>query len=141
MTTLDDEPAGIVEPANARKEFAWSGGKCRVPMWMMGTPAGFCGEPANGPQLPREVLREQRGWQRGDMPYCFGPCCPNHGGPKDGDPILFMDGTTERGYPMWFAVMPGFVNLQESPAGFSGDPMKAIANLRSAIAGEAPRHD
>jgi hypothetical protein len=30
--------------------------------------------------------------------------------------------------------MPDFVNLQESPAGFSGDPIEAIAELRSAIA-------
>lgn len=111
----------------------WKGGKCRVPMWMGGCPSGFCGEPANGPQLPREVLFE-RGWQRGDAPYCFGPCCPNHGGPKDGEPIVFRDGLTEGGRPMYCAVMPGFENLQESPAGFDGDGRRAILNLKAAIA-------
>ena len=103
-------------------------------MWMMGAPAGFCGEPANGPQLPLKVLAWTRAWRAEDRPYCHGPCCPKHGGPKAGEPILFMDGTTERGYPMWCAVMPDFENLQESPAGFDGDPMRAIDALRAAIA-------
>lgn len=111
--------------------FAWDGGRCQVPMWMMGTPAGFCGKEAFGPQLPREILRE-RGWR--DEPYCFGPCCPAHGGPKQGDPIVFQDGLTEQGRPMWCAVMPGFVDLQESEAGFSGNPIQAVVNLRAAIA-------
>lgn len=110
--------------------YAWSGGKCRVPMWMGGCPSGFCGEPANGPQLPYEALNWERGWQRGDAPYCFGPCCPNHGGPKAGEPILFMDGYTEQGRPMWCAVMPDFKNLQESPAGFDGNPNRAVVNLK-----------
>lgn len=110
----------------------WTAGPCRVPMWMMGCPAGHCGEPANGPQLPREILYE-RGWQRGDAPYCFGPCCPKHGGPKAEEPILFMDGQTERGYPMWCAVMPDFEDLQASPAGFDGDPRRAVENLRAAL--------
>lgn len=108
------------------------GGKCRVPMWMGGCPAGFCGEPATGPQLPREVLWE-RGWQRGDAPYCHGPCCPKHGGPKEGEPIVFQDGWTEAGRPMWCAVMPDFEDLQASPAGFDGDARRAIANLRAAM--------
>jgi hypothetical protein len=105
-------------------------------MWMMGTPAGFCGEPANGPQLPREVLRDQRGWFDGG-PYCFGPCCPNHGGPRDGEPILFADGYTERGYRMWCAVMPDFEDLQVSPAGFDENGNVAITKLRSALASPA----
>lgn len=120
----------IVKPA------AWDGGKCRVPLWMMGCPAGFCGDEAFGPQLPQEVLRDQRGWQRGDAPYCFGPCCPVHGGPKKGDPILFQDGLTEQGRPMYCAVMPDFENLQESPAGFDGNGNVAIANLRRAVLSE-----
>ena len=123
MTPLEDRSS---------KHTAWEGGKCRVPMWMGGSPAGYCGAPANGPQLPPEVLRETRGWYDGG-PYCFGPCCPKHGGPRDGEPILFQDGYTERGYRMWCAVMPDFVNLQESPAGFSGDGNAAIANLRTAL--------
>jgi len=116
---------------NQPESYAWSGGKCRVPMWMGGCPAGFCGEPANGPQLPFEVLYQQRNWQRGDAPYCHGPCCPKHGGPKDGEPIVFRDGLTPGGRPMWCAVMPGFENLQESPAGVDGDARVAIRNLNT----------
>lgn len=112
----------------------WKGGKCRVPMWMAGVPAGFCDEHGFGPQLPLEVLSHDRGWN--DSPYCHGPCCPKHGGPKAGDPILFTDGLTSEGRPMWCAVMPDFENLQESPAGYSGNPLEAIAELRAAIAKE-----
>ncbi len=35
---------------------------------------------------------------------------------------------------MWCAVMPDFINLQESPAGFDGNAIRAVANLRAAIA-------
>lgn len=111
---------------------AWTPGRCQVPMWRMGLPAGLCGEPANGPQLPRRLLLLDRGWGPGEVPYCFGPCCPNHGGPKAGEPILFQDGCTKEGRPMWCAVMPDFINLQESPAGFSGDPDAAKAALAKA---------
>jgi hypothetical protein len=109
----------------------WDGGKCRVPMWSGGGPAGFCDAEAFGPQLPKRVLFETRSVRR--PPHCYGPCCPNHGGPRKGEPILFIDGSTERGRPMWCAVMPDFVNLQESPIGFSGDPLKALANLLAEI--------
>jgi hypothetical protein len=115
------------------KPLAWEGGKCRVPMWMMGSPAGFCGNEDFGPQLPREVLRDGRGWHNGSAPYCSGPCCPEHGGPKKGEPIVFQDGLTERGYAMYCAVMPDFEDLQASPAGFDGNGNVAIANLRAAI--------
>ncbi len=115
------------------EKLAWSGGRCRVPMWMGGGPAGFCCEPAFGPQYPREYLASIDGYYMFNRPpYCFGPCCPMHGGPKDGEPILFQDGYTEAGRPMWCAVMPGFENLQESPAGFDGNPIVAVANLRKA---------
>lgn len=113
---------------------AWDGGKCRVPMWMAGFPAGFCDVPANGPQLPMEVLFWSRAWRAEDRPYCFGPCCPNHGGPKDGEPIVFQDGYTEKGRQMWCAVMPDFEDLQISPAGFSGNGNEAIRLLREEIA-------
>lgn len=106
----------------------WQTGKCNVPMWMMGAPAGFCQKPANGPQLPQALLN----WV--NRPYCHGHCCPAHGGPQDGDPIVFQDGCTEEGRQMWCAVMPDFVNLQESPAGFSGNALEAVKNLRAAIA-------
>lgn len=113
----------------------WEGGKCRVPMWCMGVPAGFCDEHGFGPQLPRAVLAQYR---NPDVPYCgVGPCCPGHGGPSEGEPILFMDGTTPDGYPMWCAVYPDFVNLQESPAGFDGNPLVALQNLAAAKSMEA----
>ena len=109
------------------------GGKCRVPMWWgCGMPAGHCGEPAHGPQLPREVLWQKRGIR--DPAFCHGPCCPEHGGPADGEPIVFQGGWTEQGRPMWCAVMPGFRNLQEDAAGFDGDGNRAIAKLRTALA-------
>lgn len=114
-------------------EIPWAKSKCRVPMWMGGLPSGHCGNPTFGPQLPREILWRERNWGRGDAPYCFGPCCPNHGGPKEGNPIIFQDGYTQQGRQMWCAVMPDFINLQESPAGFSGDPIAAIASLNAAL--------
>lgn len=109
----------------------WQKASCRVPMWTMGTPSGYCDKPANGHQLPLAVLEQTRGWR--SSPYCHGHCCPDHGGPRDGDPIVFQDGLTEQGRPMWCAVMPDFEDLHASEAGFSGDPNKAIAELRAAI--------
>jgi hypothetical protein len=115
------------------KLMPWEPSKCRVPMWMGGCPSGHCDAPAFGPQYPLAYIKHLKYWA--DRPaYCFGHACPDHDGPKEGDPIIFEDGTTPEGRQMWCAVMPGFVNLQESPAGFSGDPAKAVANLRAAIA-------
>lgn len=121
----------------SEKPAEWEGGKCRRPMWMYpGIPAGFCGEPAFGPQLPEDGFYAMRGYRR-EMGYCFGPCCPAHGGPNADDPIFFQDGYTPEGRVMWCVVMPGFVNLQESPAGFDGHPARALANLKAAIAAAA----
>ena len=113
---------------------AWAGGKCRVPMWMGGIPAGFCDREAFGPQYPRKYLANADSRYLLDRPaYCVGPCCPEHGGPKEGQPIIFQDGWTPKGAPMWCAVMPGFINLQESEAGFSGNPMRAVELLNAAL--------
>jgi len=102
-------------------------------MWMGGFPAGHCGAPAFGHQHPVEYIRHLCYWA--DRPaFCSGHACPNHGGPKEGDPIIFEDGFTPEGRQMWCAVMPGFINLQESPAGFSGNPAEAVRLLRAAIA-------
>lgn len=118
-----------------KSQAAWEGGKCRVPMWMGGSPSGHCDNDAFGPQYPREVLADKNPRYLLDRPaYCFGPCCPAHGGPAEGEPIVFEDGLTEKGCPMYCAVMPGFINLQESPAGFSGDGRIAIRNLLQAVA-------
>lgn len=120
---------------------AWSVGKCRVPMWMGGSPAGHCGAEAFGPQYPRDYLAAKDGRYLFDRPaYCHGPCCPNHGGPAAGEPIIFQDGLTDKGRPMWCAVMPGFINLQESEAGFSGHPVTAVKNLHAAIAKAGASH-
>ena len=121
------------------QRLAWQGGKCRVPQfWGWGAPAGHCGEAAFGEQLPEAILVRERGFapyraQYGNrIPFCCGPCCPNHGGPKEGEPLFFQDGWTNDGRPMWCAVYPDFENLQESPAGFSGNPFEAREKLIAA---------
>lgn len=111
---------------------AWEPSKCRVPMWMGGGPSGHCGRAAYGHQYPKSYLWQKRSVDR--APYCFGHCCPDHGGPNEGEPIIFEDGYTEQGRSMYCAVMPDFINLQESPAGFSGNPLGAVKNLQEAIA-------
>jgi hypothetical protein len=73
-------------------ELANGVGKCSVPMWMDGCPAGFCDEPAYGPQLPDQTRYGEWGrvWIGGRwcssgifMPaYCSGLACPKHGGPE-----------------------------------------------------------
>lgn len=116
-----------------KTQLPWEPAKCRVPMWMGGCPSGHCDAEAFGPQLPRSVLAQRETRYLIDRPaYCFGHCCPAHGGPRKGEPIIFTDGTTPQGRPMYCAVMPDFVNLQESPAGFSGNPLEALKDLARA---------
>jgi hypothetical protein len=102
----------------------------------MGCPAGFCDDVAYGHQLPGEILRYERNYDReyNRVPYCFGHCCPGHGGPGKDDPRFFTDGITSRGYQMWCCVGPDFENLQESPAGFDGNPFVAREKYRAAQA-------
>lgn len=120
---------------------AWEGGKCRVPMWMGGCPAGFCDDEAFGEQLPSAILYRERHYNRpyNCVPYCFGPCCPGHGGPRNDEPRFFYDGLDERGLAMWCCVGPDFENLQESPAGFSINPFEARNKYLAAQAIEARR--
>lgn len=104
-------------------------GKCSVPMWCMGMPAGFCDQPAFG---ERPACREWRNVHSGEMMredgrysgYVPGLACPGHGGPRV---RTFMDGNA------WCAVKPDFINLQESDAGFGDTREEAIAALDSAI--------
>ncbi len=77
----------------------WGVGKCSVPMWCMGVPAGFCDNDAYGKQLDRFI----------DRAYAPFLACPAHGGPAT---RVFKDGDS------YCAVRPDFVNLQSSPAGF-----------------------
>jgi len=47
-------------------------GKCSVPMWCNGLPAGFCDATAYGPQTSEAIYPG----------YVPGLACPAHGGPK-----------------------------------------------------------
>jgi len=49
-------------------------GKCSVPMWCNGLPAGFCDEPAYGEPTKDGKLRYSG--------YVPGLACYSHGGPK-----------------------------------------------------------
>lgn len=99
-------------------------GRCSVPMWCGGGPAGFCDCPAYGEQPPGKTIRRWDGYEyREDglyAGYVPGLACIAHGGPKV---RTFMDGNA------WCAVRPDFANLQESHAGFGATKDAAIAEL------------
>lgn len=65
-------------------------GRCSVPMWIMGSPAGHCGEKAYGHRPPSRMVmnypagRMVREDGRYDG-YAPGLACPMHGGPKGGE--------------------------------------------------------
>lgn len=71
-------------------------GKCSVPMWMSGCPAGFCDQPASGHRPESKeymdghgTLRRMDGKYAGYVP---GFACPAHGGPPlshYGDPCIY----------------------------------------------------
>ena len=112
--------------------------RCQVPMWSRGCPDGFCGKDAYGSQLPKAILEYERHYGPNNrIPYCHGACCPDHGGPRADEVRVYMDGYTAEGRPMWCAVMPDFINLQESAAGFDGNPLVAKANLAAEIKADA----
>jgi len=58
-------------------------GRCSVPMWQAGCPAGFCDDPAYGKQTA-EYRNRFRGMDpRYHQPaYASGLACPGHGGPS-----------------------------------------------------------
>jgi len=62
-------------------------GKCSVPMWMHGIPAGFCDKPAFGKPVPGKTYRSSSGEEmRFDGKYNgYVPAlaCPAHGGPNE----------------------------------------------------------
>jgi hypothetical protein len=74
-------------------------GKCSVPMWMNGCPAGFCDEPAYGERpVSKEFFNHSRGiMMRQDLKYdgyVPGLACPCHGGPEkplEYDPLDYME--------------------------------------------------
>lgn len=99
-------------------------GRCSVPMWGVGGPAGFCDEPAFGERPDGVTNLRWDGYEWRDdglyAGYVPGLACRCHGGPKT---RAFLDGSA------WCAVLPDFVNLQESPAGFGATPEEARADL------------
>lgn len=110
-------------------------GKCSVPMWMAGCPAGTCGKPAYGVFIPGEMFRDAWNGERRRFDgkwngYVPDLACPRHGGPDKFGPRAFTDGLAETGRPMWCAVYEDFVNLMESPAEFHERPWIAIAELQ-----------
>lgn len=109
-------------------------GKCSVPMWNAYGPSGFCDEPAYGQQYaegsryapPNWSLRDRNGYllqPHLSPPYAPDLCCKAHGGPSI-DAIRFV-----RDGDMWCAFRPGFVNLQESIAGFGPTQAQAEVDL------------
>lgn len=97
-------------------------GKCSVPMWSMGLPAGFCDREAYG-----EPAKTYTHWSSHSNPYVPGLACPGHGGPNI---RIFRDGAS------WCAVRPGFINLQESLSGFGESVEAAISALLAVEQGE-----
>ena len=96
-------------------------GKCSVPMWCNGLPAGFCDRPAYS--LP---IRKVGYYENGKffLQYCPALVCPAHGGKEKPDNVILkMDGN------QWCATYDDFINLQESPAGFGDTQDEAILNL------------
>jgi len=65
------------------KELTNGVGKCSVPMWQGGCPAGFCDAPAYGKQTKKYLDSFKYMNPKYDYPvYCSGLACPNHGGPE-----------------------------------------------------------
>lgn len=102
--------------SNRDKMICGATGKCSVPMWWAGMPAGFCDNPAYGEQYEGSLLPYLYQGPRGkSTPYATGYCCSAHLGPGEAD-IRFI---RENGvFSDWCAFGPDFINLQESVAGF-----------------------
>jgi hypothetical protein len=106
-------------------------GKCSVPMWCNGMPAGFCDKPAYS-----EPIKEVGHWENGVFykQYIPGLACREHGGSDTPeDVVVELDGNE------WCAHFTNFINLQESPAEFSKDKDEAILKLLSCQA--PPQND
>lgn len=115
-------------------------GKCSVPMWQMGTDAGFCDAPAFGVRPP---CAEYPGpwWAPGDRQrhdgkyngYVPGLACEIHGGPSLAS-FAVPGGLVTKDGNMWCSTAPDFINLAESEAGFGATPAEATADLLSRLA-------
>lgn len=68
------------------KELTNGKGKCSVPMWVNGVPAGFCDNDAFGERPDCETFRDRYGniirWDGKYSGYVPGLACPYHGGPE-----------------------------------------------------------
>ena len=67
------------------KELTDGEGKCSVPMWSEGCPAGFCDAPAYGKQIPGQRRYGEFVYTTGEKfitGYCPALACYNHGGPE-----------------------------------------------------------
>jgi hypothetical protein len=99
-------------------------GKCSVPMFAGGGPAGFCDKPAFGTRPNAPITTRWDGFSYRDdglyAGYVPGLACRMHGGPST---RVFKDGNA------WCAVRSDFINLQESTAGFGDSPEAARAEL------------
>lgn len=113
-------------------------GKCSVPLFSNGCPAGFCDAPAYGFRPNCEVLRHAAmgkevrmdGKYNGIVP---GLACPRHGGPMKAEadhnnrpstrlnPKLFLDGDS------WCALHGA--NIQEGICGFGDTPESALESF------------
>ena len=62
-------------------------GKCSVPMWCEGMPAGFCDQPAYGLYVSGKTFRANTGevvrFDGKYNGYVPALACPGHGGPKE----------------------------------------------------------
>ena len=80
----------MAQMANCHKKLNDKGeGKCSVPMWSNGLPAGFCDKPAYGERPNGETFRTPGGIHRVDGKYggyVPGLACPAHGGPPKPEP-------------------------------------------------------
>lgn len=108
-------------------------GLCSVPMWMNGSPAGFCDRPAYGipPHSPQHMNYCINEMQRDDLRYNgYVPAlaCIGHGGPRS---RVFKDGNK------YCAVFPDFVNLQESESGWGDSIQEARLDLRQSTGRES----
>lgn len=71
--------------SDRHKELRNGVGQCSVPMWSGGMPAGFCEEDAYGNQTKEDF--EHRRLIK-DFLYVPFLGCPQHGGPKEINPVL-----------------------------------------------------
>lgn len=79
-------------------------GKCSVPMWSGGVPAGFCDAEAYGRQT-KQYLASFPEWNRAysSPAYAPGLACPAHGGPSKPEKRegLKLVATVPEGYGPW----------------------------------------